>query len=155
MIRRPPRSTLFPYTTLFRSSGEIGIVLAAAVGPPGHSEGRDLRMPEGFFADPAEKLRVLGVRARPAAFEVVDAQLVQPVRDFQFVVDRKRQALALRAIPQCRVVQEHVRCPSRASTRDTNAARPLYLSRGRAAHHRVLQSVSRVPARRLSDGVGW
>src|SRR5687768_17914680 len=24
MIRRPPRSTLFPYTTLFRSSGEPG-----------------------------------------------------------------------------------------------------------------------------------
>src|SRR3712207_8910243 len=23
MIRRPPRSTLFPYTTLFRSSGEV------------------------------------------------------------------------------------------------------------------------------------
>src|SRR3712207_7902663 len=24
MIRRPPRSTLFPYTTLFRSEGEAG-----------------------------------------------------------------------------------------------------------------------------------
>src|SRR3712207_9196097 len=24
MIRRPPRSTLFPYTTLFRSEGEVG-----------------------------------------------------------------------------------------------------------------------------------
>src|SRR5258707_2136863 len=24
MIRRPPRSTLFPYTTLFRSSGKVG-----------------------------------------------------------------------------------------------------------------------------------
>src|SRR5688572_31700408 len=24
MIRRPPRSTLFPYTTLFRSGGEAG-----------------------------------------------------------------------------------------------------------------------------------
>src|SRR5256885_10994959 len=24
MIRRPPRSTLFPYTTLFRSANEIG-----------------------------------------------------------------------------------------------------------------------------------
>src|SRR3989449_8653453 len=24
MIRRPPRSTLFPYTTLFRSAGEVG-----------------------------------------------------------------------------------------------------------------------------------
>src|SRR5256885_9892788 len=25
MIRRPPRSTLFPYTTLFRSSGRAGL----------------------------------------------------------------------------------------------------------------------------------
>src|SRR5260221_5559319 len=25
MIRRPPRSTLFPYTTLFRSSGRLAI----------------------------------------------------------------------------------------------------------------------------------
>src|SRR5256885_9787311 len=29
MIRRPPRSTLFPYTTLFRSVGEIGCALGA------------------------------------------------------------------------------------------------------------------------------
>src|SRR3712207_7260164 len=28
MIRRPPRSTLFPYTTLFRSRPELGDVLA-------------------------------------------------------------------------------------------------------------------------------
>src|SRR5258708_26446923 len=27
MIRRPPRSTLFPYTTLFRSEGLLGEVL--------------------------------------------------------------------------------------------------------------------------------
>src|SRR5258708_20216009 len=26
MIRRPPRSTLFPYTTLFRSLGELRVV---------------------------------------------------------------------------------------------------------------------------------
>src|SRR2546427_10018352 len=30
MIRRPPRSTLFPYTTLFRS--QMGVVLVAARG---------------------------------------------------------------------------------------------------------------------------
>src|ERR1035437_10033649 len=42
MIRRPPRSTLFPYTTLFRSDGEVagggegtGHLLAPAV-PSGH-----------------------------------------------------------------------------------------------------------------------
>src|SRR2546425_9224461 len=30
MIRRPPRSTLFPYTTLFRSRGAVGITLPRA-----------------------------------------------------------------------------------------------------------------------------
>src|SRR2546422_8573782 len=33
----------------------------------------------------------------------------------------------------------------------SKAARPLDFSRGRAAHHRVLQSVSRVPARRSEE----
>src|SRR2546430_10518941 len=32
MIRRPPRSTLFPYTTLFRSVGDVARVRLAAVG---------------------------------------------------------------------------------------------------------------------------
>src|SRR3712207_9098238 len=31
MIRRPPRSTLFPYTTLFRS-GALGVILVAVLG---------------------------------------------------------------------------------------------------------------------------
>src|SRR3712207_7795597 len=31
MIRRPPRSTLFPYTTLFRSAGQVLPVVEAAV----------------------------------------------------------------------------------------------------------------------------
>src|SRR3712207_6967437 len=41
MIRRPPRSTLFPYTTLFRSAS-------------GHAEGRAIP-----FADPSSRTRVL------------------------------------------------------------------------------------------------
>src|SRR5260221_5578467 len=38
MIRRPPRSTLFPYTTLFRSLQRDALVLVGAVRPlhPGH-----------------------------------------------------------------------------------------------------------------------
>src|SRR3712207_7601850 len=38
MIRRPPRSTLFPYTTLFRSSGVTSAAAARA------RTSRDLRM---------------------------------------------------------------------------------------------------------------
>src|SRR5688572_33420967 len=35
MIRRPPRSTLFPYTTLFRSAGrQLGRGVVARVGDP-------------------------------------------------------------------------------------------------------------------------
>src|SRR5256886_4551451 len=30
MIRRPPRSTLFPYTTLFRSMSAVGLLLLIA-----------------------------------------------------------------------------------------------------------------------------
>src|SRR3712207_7305317 len=33
MIRRPPRSTLFPYTTLFRSAGRVLVALAAKPAP--------------------------------------------------------------------------------------------------------------------------
>src|SRR5256885_6407627 len=41
MIRRPPRSTLFPYTTLFRSSG-VPVIPVAMIGtdrvlPPGRT----------------------------------------------------------------------------------------------------------------------
>src|SRR5689334_24554639 len=33
MTRPPPRSTLFPYTTLFRSLGTSGLPLSLALGP--------------------------------------------------------------------------------------------------------------------------
>src|SRR3712207_6922133 len=59
MIRRPPRSTLFPYTTLFRSRGRR----ADATRP---HEGGDLllRPREGARADPAhEHERHEGARA--------------------------------------------------------------------------------------------
>src|SRR3712207_8664393 len=56
MIRRPPRSTLFPYTTLFRSEPSAGAALgsgeSARVGAaPGG--GREARISEGCWrADP-------------------------------------------------------------------------------------------------------
>src|SRR5260370_5856672 len=38
MIRRPPRSTLFPYTTLFRSDADV----AVGIGAPGPDDDRRL-----------------------------------------------------------------------------------------------------------------
>src|SRR2546425_3858463 len=49
MIRRPPRSTLFPYTTLFRSAGRRAqpavVVLAGAVAAAGPGPSRTLGTP--------------------------------------------------------------------------------------------------------------
>src|SRR3712207_7924935 len=50
MIRRPPRSTLFPYTTLFRSSISTGaLALDLALGVGGVPRGRTVEIfgPEG------------------------------------------------------------------------------------------------------------
>src|SRR5256885_9134990 len=41
MIRRPPRSTLFPYTTLFRSARHIDRSLACGYAFAGHDNGLD------------------------------------------------------------------------------------------------------------------
>src|SRR2546430_7395503 len=45
MIRRPPRSTLFPYTTLFRS-GELLIVDCGVLFPEDDQPGVDLILPD-------------------------------------------------------------------------------------------------------------
>src|SRR3712207_8193977 len=48
MIRRPPRSTLFPYTTLFRSIETlVGAVPGGRPGP-GHSHQRASQCGQGF-----------------------------------------------------------------------------------------------------------
>src|SRR3712207_8962445 len=63
MIRRPPRSTLFPYTTLFRSRrvqmGGRAVLAAGATGPP----------PARGVASPDQLLRPAAAHpGRPADF---------------------------------------------------------------------------------------
>src|SRR5712675_2906934 len=50
MIRRPPRSTLFPYTTLFRSSRPPRPAAAPAGGPKVGVQGADRRRHRGAGA---------------------------------------------------------------------------------------------------------
>src|SRR5687768_17991133 len=53
MIRRPPRSTLFPYTTLFRSADARPPAISPAHKPEGVASKRDyrLRTPVGSHPD--------------------------------------------------------------------------------------------------------
>src|SRR2546429_1493605 len=68
MIRRPPRSTLFPYTTLFRSRGAVH----------GHRGGRAAHVgrrhaPADRFVEAAGARRVLGI-ASVAARDLVRSE---------------------------------------------------------------------------------
>src|SRR3712207_9118741 len=67
MIRRPPRSTLFPYTTLFRSNGRLFILVALSCGDirarpqdPRHARDRRPRTQ----ATRAETARLNGSKSR-------------------------------------------------------------------------------------------
>src|SRR2546430_3940886 len=81
MIRRPPRSTLFPYTTLFRSRSLQGHAAAAHVrqlGRPGHPPARELQRlhrdaVDAEVARGARRLALVAVlvRLRPGAAKKV------------------------------------------------------------------------------------
>src|SRR5256884_9703584 len=72
MIRRPPRSTLFPYTTLFRSRVPLRVLRLLPGGLPrgGDPRGRALRE-LGVLARP--------VRVRPRAAVRANAPRLDPV----------------------------------------------------------------------------
>src|SRR5256886_12623686 len=61
MIRRPPRSTLFPYTTLFRSlvNGQTGIAVGMATNIPPHNLTETVNACIALLDDPALPLAAL------------------------------------------------------------------------------------------------
>src|SRR3712207_8483057 len=76
MIRRPPRSTLFPYTTLFRSLGhrhvERGIAEVGGGGPGGDQRCAGSAGAVGRIAQSGER-RIAG-RDRPHGKEAVRSE---------------------------------------------------------------------------------
>ena len=63
------------------SAFRLGSVSALAAGAAGGAEGDELGVLEVQLGGAGEELDVLGVGAGPAAFDVVDAELVQLARD--------------------------------------------------------------------------
>src|SRR5438309_2600018 len=86
MIRRPPRSTLFPYTTLFRSVehrdavGELGRVMVGhekAAGPDAHAPG----LQQGLRHEQVgRRMRLPRRRVVLADPRLAEAELVRPAK---------------------------------------------------------------------------
>src|SRR5687768_18020750 len=66
MIRRPPRSTLFPYTTLFRSARHSGTLEDGCRGAAGAGPGVVAPLPPGRRSDSGPAARVLRASERRA-----------------------------------------------------------------------------------------
>src|SRR3712207_7006370 len=66
MIRRPPRSTLFPYTTLFRSEGNEAVETLGGKSSGSVSAKTDLVVVGDGAGSKAAKAEQLGVRILPA-----------------------------------------------------------------------------------------
>src|SRR2546426_8791302 len=90
MIRRPPRSTLFPYTTLFRS----GLARRGVQRFPGRLVLRDARRPRGI-----RRTRARGAVARSRALERADLHRERAVSRFSHLSgnDLQQGAAVLRA----------------------------------------------------------
>src|SRR3712207_9219535 len=89
MIRRPPRSTLFPYTTLFRS--ELPVI-------------QDAREPLLRAIFEAETGAAPRLKETEAGFVAVDLRDVSPpaLRSFEAVEDEVRQAFLEIGRASCR-----------------------------------------------------
>ena len=67
------------------------------------SERRDPGMGEGLLLQVFEEGPVLWVGAWPAALNVIDAEAIEFMRDLDFVLQRVRNVLGLRAVTQGRI----------------------------------------------------
>jgi hypothetical protein len=59
--------------------------VSASIGAAGGAEGGELGVLEFQLLRLAEKLHVFGIGARPAAFDVVDTEGIEPLGDAQLV----------------------------------------------------------------------
>src|SRR2546430_17140490 len=109
MIRRPPRSTLFPYTTLFRSLWGYSDLAPPA---PGWNSGLTTQLQGGALCKAADKLRQ-DLLARASGLLKVDAANLQ-IRDgvISSKEDPKRTVTfaSLARANEGRVIRPHASC---------------------------------------------
>src|SRR3989442_6847347 len=95
MIRRPPRSTLFPYTTLFRSQGrEVGRALDSGVAAHRHDAApRPADVAEQQLQDTrrADHLHTRGVLGPPRSEEHTSELQSRPHLVCRLLLEKKKK----------------------------------------------------------------
>src|SRR3712207_8703133 len=89
MIRRPPRSTLFPYTTLFRSEREVAAAVVLEDFVIGDREIEDLHQLTGGERERAGRVREIGQIGRSTRLNSSHANISYAV----FCLKKKKHKL--------------------------------------------------------------
>src|SRR5258707_2950376 len=90
MIRRPPRSTLFPYTTLFRSL--IGEVALGGLTPAGAENKIAQQLMDGkFVLKPQVSVNVIRVRSEEHTSELQSRQYLV----CRLLLEKKKQKIGI------------------------------------------------------------
>src|SRR3712207_8198935 len=95
MIRRPPRSTLFPYTTLFRSCVEVGGCLTGE-----HGVGVEKRDLMGVQFTPAELAQQRAIKAAFRSEEHTSELQSRQYLVCRLLLEKKIQPLANNTLAQ-------------------------------------------------------
>src|ERR1039457_5594086 len=138
MIRRPPRSTLFPYTTLFRSDSRPEV-------------NRQRRIPNHFVIPPVQRVLHVHIGGNARAYRVPSAKVRAHVS--RRMIDAK--AIEVRVRPAAHEAPADVRPPARTKIREQKSARMFRTSKQRLA--RIVYGIKRrrvVEILRRSVGVG-
>src|SRR5690348_17794210 len=92
MIRRPPRSTLFPYTTLFRSNlAAVAVSTSGKIAAVG-ANGTILTSPEGINWTPRVSNTAASLQAVAARSEEHTSELQSPVHLVcRLLLEKKKQ----------------------------------------------------------------
>src|SRR3712207_8501145 len=83
MIRRPPRSTLFPYTTLFRSFLSFGVLIVSTAFWAGNTEGLGLQLHNALITFSTYPMDLFSGVVKAALFTIVPARSEEHTSELQ------------------------------------------------------------------------
>ena len=84
----------------FHQRPHVAVLFHRVLGETRAAERGQLGVPQIELSRARKEVLVLGIAPRPAAFDVIDAQLVQFLGNDQFVLNGKRDGLALRPVAE-------------------------------------------------------
>src|SRR5260221_11758263 len=83
---------------------QLCVVLGAYSGAARTAEGRQFRVVQRHGLHTLEESSILGIGARPAAFDIVHAELIESPRNTNLILHAVGDALALRTVAEGRVI---------------------------------------------------